>query len=73
MNKEKYCPIIGARTVCWNCTLADENENCLVVKALIQYTNPLSSLAQRYSTPVDMNILHGQTVYTTRLEQEKND
>ena len=52
----KYCPIMSHQNK-WNidvtcygkeCTWADKKGNCLIAKALKQYTDPLSALAQGY-------------------------
>ena len=59
----KYCPIMSRQNK-WNidiechgkeCAWADKNGNCLVVKALKQYTDPLSTLAQGY--PANQKII----------------
>ena len=67
----KYCPIMSYqrqgsyREECMEkeCAWADKDGKCLIAKALIQVTDPLSALAQGY--PADQNILKGQPIYKT--------
>ena len=67
----KYCPIMSCQDK-WHttqeclgkeCAWADKDGNCLIAKALIKVTDPISALAQGY--PADQNILHGQPTYKT--------
>ena len=67
----KYCPYLSYRNK-WateveclgkECAWADKNGNCLIVKALKQYTDPLTALAQGY--PANQKIMEGQPAYTT--------
>lgn len=66
----KYCPIMSyqcqnGRKECLDveCAWADKVGNCLIVKALKQFTDPISCLVQEH--PVDQNILHDQPNYIT--------
>lgn len=81
----KYCPYLSYRNK-WateveclgkQCAWANKNGNCLIAKALQQYTDPLSALAQGY--PVS----NGQATFSDitkpyhpikiTFEGEKND
>lgn len=71
----KYCPIMSyqcqsGRKECMDveCAWADKVGNCLIVKALKQFTDPISVLAQGY--PANQNILHGQPTYITHTVQD---
>lgn len=67
----KYCPIMSyhyqnsSRKQCLEeeCAWADKNGNCLIAKALKQYTNPISALVPGY--PTDQNVSHEQPNYIT--------
>ena len=72
----KYCPIMSHRNKwnenikCWGkeCAWADKEGNCLIAKALIQNTDPISLLAQGY--PANQKIIEGQPSYVTHLVQD---
>lgn len=67
----KYCPIMSyqyqsGRRECLGkeCAWADNHGNCLITRALIQITSPISTLAEEYH-PTNQNILHEQPAYIT--------
>ena len=72
----KYCPIMcyqnkyATHVPCMEeeCAWADKDGICLIIKALTQITDPISTLLQVYS--VDQNILHNQPTYTTHLVRD---
>ena len=66
----KYCPIMSyqcqnGRRECLgiDCAWADKEGNCLIAKALKQYADPVSLLAQGY--PANQKIIEGQPSYIT--------
>lgn len=67
----KYCPYMSHQNKwqenveCYGkeCAWADKDGKCLIAKALMQVTDPISVLAQGH--PADQNILHGQPNYVT--------
>lgn len=66
----KYCPIMSyqyqsGRRECLSkeCAWADKDGKCLIAKALIQVTDPISALAQGY--PANQKIIEGQPIYKT--------
>ena len=65
----KYCPYMSHQNK-WNtdiecydkeCAWADKDGKCLIAKALIQITNPISAY------PANQNISNGQSNYITHL------
>ena len=72
----KYCPYLSYRNK-WateveclekECAWADKDGKCLIAKALKQYTDPLSTLAQGY--PANQKIIEGQPNYVTHVIQD---
>ena len=55
---------------CWGkeCAWADKEGKCLIAKALIQNTDPISTLAQGY--PANQKIIEGQPSYVTHLVKD---
>lgn len=70
----KYCPIMSyhyqdsSRKQCLGkeCAWADKEGNCLIAKALKQYTDPISCLVPGY--PTDQNILTCNTDMATPID-----
>ena len=72
----KYCPYMSYRNK-WatemeclgkECAWADKDGKCLIAKALKQYTDPLSLLAQGYP----ITNLNSSNLYCTRELTEKD-
>ena len=67
----KYCPYMSHQNKwqedveCYGkeCAWADKEGKCLIAKALIQITDPISALAQGY--PANQKIIEGQPTYMT--------
>lgn len=67
----KYCPYMSHQNKwqedveCYGkeCAWADKDGKCLIAKALIQITDPISALAQGY--PANQKIIEGQPTYMT--------
>lgn len=76
----KYCPYLSYRNK-WateveclgkQCAWANKNGNCLIAKALQQYTDPLSALAQGYPVS-NSDITKPYHPIKITFEGEKND